>query len=81
MHADTDPAVEQIVFKFCREAPAWRKLKMAGELTEAMLLLSKSGLRNRYPKASPEQIRRLLADQILGPELAVKVYGPLNVDM
>jgi len=33
-------------------------------------------LRQRHPNASPEELRRRLADILLGPELAVRVYGP-----
>ena len=36
------------------------------------------GLRQRHPQATPEQLRRLLADLWLGPELAARVYGPLS---
>lgn len=77
LHADTDAWAEDIQFKFFREAPAWRKLELAGDLTKGMMQLAESGLRNRHPNASPTEIRRLLADMLLGPELAIKVYGPL----
>lgn len=32
-----------------------------------------------HPQATPEILRRLLADMVLGPELAERVYGPLLV--
>jgi hypothetical protein len=37
-----------------------------------------AGLRERHPHDSPERIRRRLADLMLGPELAERVYGPLQ---
>lgn len=77
MHADTAPWAEAIQMQFFREAPAWRKLEMAGELNRGMLLLAESGLYGRYPQASPAEIRRRLADMLLGAELAAQVYGPL----
>ena len=77
LHADTDAWAEEIQFKFFREAPAWRKLEIAGDLTKGMLQLAESGLRSRHPQASPAEIRRRLADMLLGPELAAKVYGPI----
>jgi hypothetical protein len=40
--------------------------------------LALSGLRARYPEDSPEKLRRRLADILLGPELAEKVYGQLG---
>lgn len=36
------------------------------------------GLRERYPEAGPEALRRRLADLLLGEELAAKAYGPLD---
>jgi hypothetical protein len=41
-------------------------------------LFALSGLRSRYPHASEREIRRRLADLILGEELAAEVYGPLE---
>lgn len=76
MHSDTASWAEELQIRFCREAPAWRKLEIVADLTKGMLELAQTGLRDRYPKASPEEIRRLLADMVLGPELAAKVYGP-----
>lgn len=78
MHADTALWAEELQFKFFREAPAWRKLEMAGELTRGMLVLAETGLKNRNPGASPQEVRRLLADMLLGPDLAARVYGPLE---
>ena len=37
--------------------------------------LAVAGIRKAHPKATPDQVRRLLADRMLGPELAAKVYG------
>ena len=79
MHADTSLSVERLQIQMLRNAPAWRKLQMAGELRETMLLFVRSGLEERYPNASQAQIRRLMADQLLGSELASKVYGPVRL--
>ena len=38
--------------------------------------LALAGLRERFPEASPEELRRRLATVLLGPELATKVDGP-----
>lgn len=60
-----------------RRAPAWRKLEMLGQMNEAVRILTLSGLRQRYPQATHDELRRRLADLILGPDLAARVYGPL----
>ncbi len=76
MNADTALWAEEIQLRYFREAPAWRKLEMAGGLTRAMLGLAENGLQGRHPQDSAAEIRRRLADMVLGPELAAKVYGP-----
>lgn len=75
---DTSPEVDAILFAFWRDAPATRKLKMMNQLNQTMRAFALSGLRSRHPDASPEQLKRLLADLLLGPELAEQVDGPLN---
>ncbi len=76
MHMDTSPAVEAVQFKLYREAPAWKKWRAVCSLNATARTLATSGLRRRYPEATPEMLRRLLADIMLGPELAERVYGP-----
>jgi hypothetical protein len=36
------------------------------------------GLRQRFPNASSEELRRHLATMTLGEELATRVYGPIT---
>ncbi len=75
---DTPPETERVLFAMLREMPPWRKLEMVAQLNQTMRELVLTGLRERYPHASPEELRRRLADIVLGPELAAKAYGPLN---
>jgi hypothetical protein len=78
LNMDTSPEVDAMLCAFWREAPAVRKLKMMNQLNRTTRTLAVSGLRSRYPEASPELLRRLLADLLLGPELAEQVYGPVK---
>jgi hypothetical protein len=75
---DTPPETERVFFAMLRDMPPWRKLDMVAQLNQAVRELALVGLRERYPQASPEELQRRLADIVLGPELAEKVYGPLN---
>lgn len=75
---DTRPEAEAVLLDLLRKAPPWRKLHMVAEMNQAVRTLALSGLRRRYPDASPEELRRRLADILLGPELAEKAYGPLK---
>lgn len=75
---DTRPDAEAVLIALLREAPAWRKLRMVGQMNEAVRELLLSGLRTRYPDATHQELRRLLADHLLGVELAARAYGPLE---
>lgn len=80
MNRDTSPEAEEVLFALWRETPAWRKLEMLEDLNRTARMLAVSGLRRRHPHADDEEIRRRLADLLLGPELAAEVYGPLIED-
>jgi hypothetical protein len=51
---------------------------MVGQLNQTVRTLALSGLRQRYPEATPQELRRRLADLLLGPDLAARAYGPLR---
>ncbi len=72
---DTSPEAERVLFELLRQAPAWRKLHMVGEMNQTVRTLTLSGLRSRFPDATEDELRRRLAAALLGPELAERVYG------
>jgi hypothetical protein len=78
--ADTPAEIEHVQIALLRRMPPWRKMALVGEMTRTVRELALEGLRHRHPNESPAQIRRRLADLMLGPELAVRVYGPLEGD-
>lgn len=65
-----------MLFDLARQAPAWRKVELMGQMYRTVCDLTLSGLRERFPDASAIELRRRLADILLGPELASRVYGP-----
>ncbi len=75
---DTRPEAEVVLIKLLRQAPPWRKLHMVDQLNQTVRTLALSGLRQRHPDATPQELRRRLADLLLGPDLAARVYGPLQ---
>jgi len=77
---DTHPRMEALQIELLRNAPAWRKLEMVGEMNATVRLLALSRLKSRFPNDSPEKLHRQLADLLLGEELASKVYGSLDND-
>lgn len=76
MNMDTSPEAEEVLFRLIRETPVWRKWELMDDLNRAARQLAVAGLRMEYPDASDEEIRRRLADRLLGEELAAEVYGP-----
>lgn len=77
---DTDPQAERIQIELLRQMPSWRKMELVTQLTQMWYALALSGLRHRHPEAGDNELHRRLADQILGTELAARVYGPLPAE-
>jgi hypothetical protein len=78
LFADTRPEAEAVLIELFRQAPPWRKLHMVGQLNQTVRTLALSGLRQRHPQATAEELRRRLAELLFGEELAAQVYGPLR---
>lgn len=74
-YPDTHPKIEQMQIELIRKMPSWKKFAIVDDLNETVRTMAVSGLKQRHPDATPEEIRRMLADILLGPELAGKVYG------
>jgi len=74
LSSDTHPKMEALQIEILRRMPAWKKISMVDGLNETVKTLAVSGIKQRHPNAAPEQIQRMLADLMLGPELARKVY-------
>lgn len=77
LHPGEDPRIEAQQFQRFREAPAWEKAAQLHRLNTAARRLALAGLRSRYPEATMQELRRRLADMLLGSELAERVYGPI----
>ena len=73
---DTHPEAELILTRLLRKALVWRKLQVLGDLDRTANHLALEGLRDKYPDATDSELKRHLADLLLGPELALKAYGP-----
>jgi hypothetical protein len=74
-YSDTHPKMEELQVKLLREVPAYRKMEMLISLNASAQELALAGLRRRFPNASQNELRRRLADILLGRDLARKVYG------
>jgi hypothetical protein len=74
LYSDTHPEMEALQIQIIRRMPAWKKIAIVDDLNATIKALAISGIRERHPDATPQEIARLLADYRLGPELARKVY-------
>ncbi len=73
--SDTTSDAAAIQIALMRAAPAAQKLAAAGEMTVAVTLLARAGLRHRHPGASEEQISLMLARLLLGAGLADRAFA------
>jgi hypothetical protein len=79
LYSDTHPKVEALQIALWRQASPTRKMHMLAQLNASARMLALAGLRSRFPNATEAELRRRLADLLLGEELARKVYGELNL--
>jgi hypothetical protein len=70
--------MEALQIQLWRQASPTRKMNMLAQLNASARLLALTGLRSRYPNANEAELRRKLADLLLGEELARKVYGEIS---
>jgi hypothetical protein len=73
---DTSADAERVQIEILRSMPSWRKIHLWNDLNMAMCKVALAGLSQRFPAATPQELRRRLATILLGPELATQVYGP-----
>ena len=78
LSSDTHPKMEALQIQFWRQASPQRKMHILAQLNASARTLAMAGLRSRYPQADEAELRRRLADLLLGEELARKVYGGLD---
>jgi hypothetical protein len=77
LFSDTHPKMEALQIELWRAASPTRKMEMVAQLNQSAHLLALAGLRSQYPQTNEAELRRRLADLLLGEELARKVYGNL----
>ncbi|MDO8753732.1 MAG: hypothetical protein Q7J80_07540 [Anaerolineales bacterium] len=78
LFSDTHPKMEALQIQLWRQATPTRKMHMLAQLNASAHTLAFMGLRSRYPHANEAELRRRLANLLLGEELARKVYGEMS---
>ena len=77
---DTSPEAEQVLIELWRQATPARKFALVLDTTRALQEFMWTGLRERYPHETPEQLRHRFAELWLGSELARQAYGEFPHD-
>jgi hypothetical protein len=78
LFSDTDPKMESLQIQLWRQASPTRKMQMLAQLNASAAILALAGLRSHFPSATEAELRRRLADLLLGEDLARKIYGAID---
>jgi hypothetical protein len=73
--SDTDPGAERVMIELARAMPDWKKIEQVCSMIETTRALATSGLRERYPNASEEEMKKRLAALVFDRETVIEVYG------
>ncbi|MER3525213.1 MAG: hypothetical protein C4326_14490 [Ignavibacteria bacterium] len=74
LYSDTHPKIEAMQIRLIQQMPIWEKFSVVDSLNETVRVLAISGIKAHHPDATPEQVRRLLAETMFGVQWARKVY-------
>jgi hypothetical protein len=74
---DTSNEAEAVRLRALRAMSRTRRLTMALGWSQSVRELSRAGLRRQFPDVSEPELHRMLAERVLGADLASKAYGPL----
>ena len=73
LYTDTRPEMEALQIRLWRQASPIRKMRMLAQLNASTRTLALAGLRFRHPHADEVELRRRLANLLLGEKLAHKI--------
>ena len=72
---DTDPETERLLIELSRNRPIWKQFRQVGALNRMTRAFAMAGIRQRYPEATEEEVRRRLAAVLFDRETVIKVFG------
>ena len=73
---DTAPEARAVQIEICRSMTPAQKMALVDDANVFAEEIALAGLRDRYPAASPEELRFRLMNLLVGEELASKAFGP-----
>jgi len=75
---DTHPEVEARLLAAWRKMTPHEKLDRVSQMRDTVVNFAMAGLRVRHPDETATQLRRRLAAQLVGEDLAARAYGPVG---
>jgi len=72
---DTHPETERLLIELSRNRPIWKQFRQVGALNRMTRAFAMAGIRQRYPEATEEEVRRRLAAVLFDRETVIKVFG------
>jgi len=73
--ADTDPEMERVMIELARTTPDWKKIEQVCAMIETTHALAMAGLRERYPNASEEELKKRFAALVLDRQTVIEMYS------
>ena len=74
---DTTSTAEAVRLRVLQAMTPQRRLGLALGWSQSVREMTRSSLHQQHPELPPPELHRLIAERLLGKELAQKAYGPL----
>lgn len=78
LNLDTSPEIERLQVEAWRRMSTVQKAALVSGLTRAVVDMTMAGIRQRYPTASPHEVRLRFALVTLGPDLARAAFPDVD---
>lgn len=72
---DANSEAELVLLELTRRAPVWKRAEQLSGLIEARRELILADLRERYPRADADELRKRLAARLLPREDVLRIFG------
>jgi hypothetical protein len=77
--ADTTPEAAAVQIEIYRRMDPSKRLELAFQMTDALRQLVASGVQDRHPVYTPDQVRLAVARLTLGDEMFRQVYPGVEI--
>lgn len=78
LSADTSPEAEELYFKLLRKKSSAEKMQMVDQLNKMVRGLAITGLRERHPEDSEQELKVRLAELLYGRDAAEQISTRLR---